>query len=101
MPAVAYLLAAFFVLLSILAGLAAWWLVGPRRLWAALLPIVTAFAALYQLGHRLGWQVGPMVDVAGFRLALPFDVALAVGVAFATALLQRSVAAFLDRAGAT
>ena len=102
MPAVAYLLAGLFVLLAVLAGTAAWWLVGPRRGWALPLPILAAFAALYLAGHRFGWQVGPMTEILGFRLALVFDMALALIAAVAAAIAQRTLAGLgRHRSGST
>ncbi|MEO8509975.1 MAG: hypothetical protein ABI534_01915 [Chloroflexota bacterium] len=89
MPASAYLLAGLFVAISLGAGALAWWTVGPRRAVALPLPMVVAFALLYLAGHRLGWQAGPTVELLGFELALPFDIALALVGGFAAAVIQR------------
>jgi hypothetical protein len=90
MPAQAFALLALFILVSLLAGGLAWWLVGPRRPASAVLPILATFGALYLSGHRLGWSVGPTVTLFGFDVALPFDIALAAAVACAVAALQRA-----------
>lgn len=89
MPASAYLLASLFVVISLIAGALAWWVVGPRRGITLPLPMLAAFALLYLAGHKLGWQAGPSVELLGFRVALPFDVALALVGGFAAAILQR------------
>jgi hypothetical protein len=89
MPAAAYGVLAVFTAASIVAGLVAWWLIGPRTAWAAILPIAATFGALYVSGHRLGLRVGPVMQLFGFDVALLFDLSLAVVVALAVALLQR------------
>ena len=88
MPAAAYALIGLFALISTSSGLLASRLIGPWRWWTPLLPILASFGALYLVGHRLGWSAGPEVPMFGFRVALPFDVAVALGVAFATAAAQ-------------
>ncbi len=89
MPAAAFALLAVFIGLSIVAGLGAWWLAGLRRGWAAILPILATFGALYLFGHLLDLSPGPTVTLFGFDVALAFDMALAVLVAGGVALLQR------------
>jgi hypothetical protein len=89
MPASAYLLAGLFVVISLAAGAVAWWVVGPRRAMALPLPMLVAFGLLYLAGHKLGWQLGPTVEVMKFQLALPFDIALALAGGFAAAIVQR------------
>ncbi len=89
MPVEAYGLVAFFTLVSIVVGLAAWWVVGPRRWWAALLPVASAFGLLYLVGHRLGWQFGPNVELLGFQVAIVSDLAFALLGAFGAAAVQR------------
>ncbi len=89
MPAAAFALLAFFIVVSILAGAAAWWLIGPHRPWALLLPTIGAFGALYLFGHLLEWSFGPTVELFGFTVALPFDIGVALVVAAAAAAVQR------------
>jgi hypothetical protein len=90
MPANAYALVGFFAALSAASGLLAWRLVGPPPRAAALPPVAASFGALYLVGHRLFLSVGPTVDFLGFQVALPFDVAVAVGTAAVTAFLERT-----------
>jgi len=89
MPAEAYGLVALFTVVSIVVGLGAWWVVGPRRPWAAILPIAAAFGLLYLVGHRFGWQSGPNVEILGFQVAIVSDLAFALAGAFGAALAQR------------
>ena len=63
MPASAYALLGVFILLSIAVGIAAAWVVGPRRAAAAIMPVLAAFGALYWVGHRSGLQLGPTIDL--------------------------------------
>lgn len=88
MPASAYALVGLFTVISVIAGLLASWFVGPRRRWSPLLPAIAAFGALYLVGHRLMVRVGPTVEIFGWQVSIVFDVAVALGAAFATALLQ-------------
>lgn len=89
MPAEAYALVAMFTAVSIVVGLGAWWVVGPRRPWAAILPIAAAFGLLYLVGHRFGWQFGPNVEILGFQVAIVSDLAFALAGAVGAALAQR------------
>jgi len=89
MPAAAFALLAFLIVVSILGGAAAWWVIGPHRPWAVLLPTFGAFGALYLFGHLLDWSPGPTVELFGFTVALPFDVGIALVVAAAAAAVQR------------
>lgn len=91
MPVEAYGLVALFAVVSIVVGLGAWRVVGPRRPWAALLPIAVAFGVLYLVGHRLGWEFGPNVEILGFQVAIVSDLAFALLGAFGAALAQRAV----------
>ncbi len=91
MPANAYSLLAVFILVSVVAGLIAWRVATPANRLGWLLPIVFAFGALYLFGHLLGADVGPMVRLFGFDVALPFDVLLALAAAFVGAAAQRLV----------
>ncbi len=100
MPGAAFALLAVFIGLSVVAGLGAWWLVGPRRGWAAILPVLGTFGALYLFGHLLDLSPGPTVTIFGFDVALAFDVTLAVLVAAGVAVLQRLAAGRLTRAAA-
>jgi hypothetical protein len=88
MPSAAYALIGLFAIISTASGLLASRLIGPWRWWTPLLPILAAFGALYVVGHRLGWSAGPEVPMFGFRVALPFDMAVALGIAFVTAVGQ-------------
>ncbi len=89
MPAAAFGVLAVFTAAAIAAGVLAWWLVGSRIPLGPLLPVVAAFAALYVSGHRLGLEVGPSTELFGFQVSLLFDLALALVVALAVALLGR------------
>jgi hypothetical protein len=89
MPANAFTLLGVFILISIGSGLIAWRVVTPRRRWGWLTAIVFAFGALYLFGHLLGLSTGPMLQLFGFDVALPFDVLLALVAAFAGAGLHR------------
>jgi hypothetical protein len=89
MPASAYALLALFSFVSVAAGWISAWLIGPRRLWAAVIPSLAAFGALYLVGHRFVVRVGPTVELFGWQVSLPFDVAVALGSALGAAALQR------------
>jgi hypothetical protein len=91
MPATAYVLASLFVALSIAAGVVAWRVIGPPSVGGLPLPVLLSFGALYLLGHRFGWQAGPMIEIMGFKVAIVVDVGVALVAAFAAALLQRAV----------
>lgn len=97
MPVAAFALLAAFGIVSVAAGALAWRVIGPRRLHALPVPIVAAFVALYLAGHRFGWQIGPMVELFGFDVALVFDLALALVAALLAAIAQRPVLAILLR----
>lgn len=88
MTPAAYALIGLFTLISAISGLLAARLIGPWRWWSPLLPMLVSFGALYLAGHRFGWSAGPEVPMFGFRVALPFDVAVAMIVAFGTAAAQ-------------
>ena len=88
MTPAAYALIGLFTLISAVSGLLAARLIGPWRWWAPPLPILASFGALYLVGHRLGWSAGPEVPMFGFRVALPFDVAVGLVVALGTAVAQ-------------
>lgn len=96
MTPAAYALIGLFGLISTVSGLLAARVIGPWRWWSSLLPIVASFGALYVVGHRLGWSAGPEVPIFGFRVALPFDVAAALVVAFATAAAQSGAFRLLE-----
>ena len=88
MPANAYALVALFSVIALLCGAGAVWLVGPRRLAAVVVPAVTAFLALYWVGHRSGLELGPTVELLGFQVAIVQDVLAATLAAFMAALVQ-------------
>lgn len=89
-----------FVGLSILAGVIAAYAVGPRRPWAVVGPILAAFAALYVVGHHLGFGVGPTVPLFGFDVSLASDAVIAFLAAFAAAWGQRAVTRLRGREAA-
>ena len=91
MSTAAYALIGLFTLISGVSGLLAARLIGPWRWWAPLLPILASFGVLYLVGHRFGWSAGPEVPMFGFRVSLPFDVAVAMVVALGTAAAQAGV----------
>jgi len=93
MPPQAYALVALFLGCSVLLGIVAQRLVaaradGPRGWWAAILPVVGAFAAFYLIGHRLGLSIGPEIELFGFQVALVGDLVLGFGAALLMALAQ-------------
>ena len=88
MPAAAYALLGLFAAISAASGLLASRLMRPWRWWTPLLPMLASFGALYLVGHRLGLSAGPEVPLFGFRVSLPFDVAVALAAALATAATQ-------------
>jgi hypothetical protein len=96
MPASAYALLATFVVGSLAAGILAARLIGPWQWSTAILPALAAFGALYLVGHRWVVSVGPEVTMWGWKVALPFDVAVAVATAVGAALLQRGVVSLLQ-----
>jgi hypothetical protein len=89
MPSSAYALVALFSVIAVLCGAAATWLVGPRRLAAVVIPSVAAFLALYWVGHRSGLELGPTVELLGFRVAIVQDIVAGALAAFTAALVQR------------
>ena len=91
MPASAFALVVFFVAVSIVIGVAATWIVGPRRRLAIIVPVLAAFLALYVVGHRGGLELGPTMILFGFQVAIVQDVVVAVVAAGLAALLQRSL----------
>ena len=55
-----------------------WWVIGPRRPLAAILPVLASFGALYLVGHKSGLAVGPTVELFGFEVNLLWDLLCAV-----------------------
>ena len=98
MPVEAYALVATFAALSLVVGVGATWLVGPRRWPAIVLPTLAAFGALYLVGHRLGWSFGPEITLYGFSVAIVSDLVCAAAAAGVAALAQRAVVEVLGRA---
>ncbi len=94
MPASAYPVLILFTIVSVLVGIGAAWLVGPRRPAAIVIPTLAAFLALYWVGHKSGLELGPTVELFGFRMAIVQDVVAAAAAALVAALVQRLV---LDR----
>ncbi len=94
MPAHVYAVVALFTVVALACGAGAAWLLGPRRLVAVVIPSVAAFLALYWVGHQSGLQLGPSMDLFGFRIAIVQDVVVAAVAALVAAFAQRAV---LDR----
>ena len=78
MPAAAFQLFLFFTAAAIVIGLIAWWVIGPRRPLAAILPVLGSFLALYLVGHKSGLAVGPTIELFGFEVNLLFDLLCAI-----------------------
>jgi len=97
MPASAFGLVLLFAVVALLAGAGAAWLIGPRRRLAFLLPAAGAFLALWGAGHGLGLEIGPTVELLGFRVALLGDILIAVVAAAIVARLQCLVLTRLGR----
>ncbi len=91
MPTSAFAVLVVFTLLAIGVGVAAAWIAGPRRKLAVVLPVLAAFGALYFVGHRSGLELGPTMDLFGFRVAIVQDIAVAVIAAGVVAFVQRLV----------
>lgn len=91
MPASAYPVLVLFTIVSVLVGIGAAWLVGPRRPAAIVIPTLAAFLALYWVGHRSGLELGPTMELFGFRMAIVQDVVAAAIAALVAALVQRLV----------
>jgi hypothetical protein len=91
MPASAYGLVVMFSVIALLCGIAATWIVGPRRLAAVVIPALVAFLALYWVGHRSGLELGPTVEILGFRVAIVQDVIAGALGALVAAVCQRWV----------
>ncbi len=72
---------------------------GPRARTAAILPILAGFGAFYLIGHKLGIEMGPMVELYGFQVSLFSDVAIGFAAAMITALAQTAVWSARHRAG--
>lgn len=88
MPPSAYALIATFALVSVLSGIAAASLLGPRQWWAVLLPALAAFGGLYLLAHRWPVSIGPTVELFGWDVALPFNIAVALAFGMAAGAAQ-------------
>ncbi|MBX3030263.1 MAG: hypothetical protein KF809_08885 [Chloroflexi bacterium] len=99
MPANAYGLLALFLVLSVIIGAGVSVMVGPRRpgrrgVLLAILPILGAVIAFDWIGHRSGLELGPTVELLGYRVAIVQDVIAGFIGAFVVAIAQRLV---LDR----
>lgn len=88
MPLAAVALLCTLLLVALGSGLLAARLVGPRRWWAPIVPVIAAVIALDVNGHRLGLEVGPTVEVYGFRVALLWDATVALVAALIAARVQ-------------
>jgi hypothetical protein len=95
MPPEAYALVTLFLACSVLVGIAAVRLVaragGPRGPLAYVLPILAGFAAFYLVGHRFGIVLGPEIELFGFQVALLGDILIGFAAAVAVALLQAAL----------
>lgn len=91
MPASAYAILALFLVVALVCGVVSALLVGPRRVLAMVVPTLAAFLALYWVGHRSGLELGPTVELFGFRVALLQDVTAGAVAALVAALVQRLV----------
>ena len=90
-PPSAFAILVLFLVVAVLCGVGAAFLVGPRRARATLIPIGADFLVLYWVGHRSGLELGPTVELFGFRVALLQDVTAAAVAALVAALAQRWV----------
>ena len=90
MPPEAYALVTLFLVCSVLSGIAAVRIArrvgGPGRAPAYILPILAGFAAFYLVGHRFGLSIGPEIELFGFQVALLGDIVIGFGAALAVAL---------------
>ena len=91
MPLNAYGVLGTFVAAAMAIGAVVTWLIGPRRPAAAILPIASSVLTLSVVGHSLKIGVGPSVNLFGYEVHLPFDLALATVVAVVVALVQRVI----------
>jgi hypothetical protein len=97
MPAAVIQILLFFIVASILIGLAAWWIIGPRRPLAAILPVLGSFLTLYVIGHNSGLAVGPTVQLFGFEVNLLWDILCA---ALGAAIVAKAQCMVLTRRAA-
>ncbi len=91
MPVSAFALLGTFVAAATAIAIAVTWVVGPRRVSAAVLPVGATVIAIGSVGHQLKLGVGPTVNLYGYEVRLAFDLGLALVIALAVALLQRTV----------
>jgi hypothetical protein len=98
----AYGLFFFFLVCSIVLGWAAARIArragGPTSRPAAILPILAGFGAFYLIGHKLGIEIGPMVELFGFQVSLFSDLAIGFAAAMLVALVQAAVVSARRRA---
>jgi hypothetical protein len=64
---------------------------GPTAKKAAILPFVAGFGAFYLIGHKLGIEIGPQVELFGFQVSLFGDLAIGFTAAMIAALIQTAV----------
>ncbi len=88
MPSAVISLIVFFAAASAIIGLIAWWVIGPRRPLAAILPIVAAFLGFYVVGHKSGATMGPTMLLFGFEVTLLWDLLVAAVAAVIVAKVQ-------------
>jgi hypothetical protein len=82
---------AFSILLGWVAARIARRAGGPTSRLAVILPILAGFGAFYLIGHRLGIEIGPQVELYGFQVSLFSDLAIGFTAAMLAALLQAAV----------
>lgn len=71
---------------------------GPKSMAAAILPILAGFGAFYLIGHKLGIEIGPIVELFGFQISLLSDLAIGFTAAVIAAIVQAAVWSARQRA---
>jgi len=71
---------------------------GPRARKAAIVPFIAGFAAFYLIGHKLGIEIGPQLEIFGFQVSLFGDLAIGFTAAMIAALVQAGVVSARQRA---
>jgi hypothetical protein len=89
---------AFSILLGWVAARIARRAAGPTSRAAVVLPILAGFGAFYLIGHKLGIEIGPMVELYGFQVSLFSDLVIGFAAAMITALVQAAVWSARQRA---
>ena len=71
---------------------------GPRAPKAAIVPFIAGFGAFYLVGHKLGIEVGPQMEIFGFQVSLFGDLAIGFTAAMIAALVQAAAVSARRRA---